>query len=160
MHTEVASSLNPSIPPEVASSSSVDPSFGQVHPDAPSTFATLKLGQKIEEGEVIGLIGSSGSSTGAHVHVELHLTLPAGLVFPKGKTVKVDPEEIDDLQAAIDAGDERLVASSATLLGELRQQIRLPDYKSPATAAELKQAANYRAKRPDMPIAVPEEDDE
>ena len=109
---------------------------------------------------MIGLIGSSGKSTGAHVHVELHVILPPSMTLPKGKEVKLDPEEIDDLQAAVTADDDRLAPSSARLADEFRQRIVLPEKKSQVNAADLAAAARYRVKRSEVPVTVEADDDD
>jgi len=33
----------------------------------------VKLGQRVQQGDVIGFIGNTGLSTGPHVHYEVHI---------------------------------------------------------------------------------------
>ena len=48
----------------------------------------VKDGQKVRQGEVIGRVGSTGLSTGPHLHFELRLPV-------NGDWKPVDPEELD-----------------------------------------------------------------
>ncbi len=47
--------------------------YGYVTLYAHMSRMTVKVGQKIKKGEQIGLVGSTGASTGPHCHYEVHL---------------------------------------------------------------------------------------
>jgi RHS repeat-associated protein len=69
----------------------------------------VKVGDKVNEGQVIGLSGTSGASTGPHFHLELLIYSPR-LIY--GFVIR-DPkkEHIDDLQKEILAHNPRLTVT-------------------------------------------------
>ena len=36
------------------------------------TFADIKVGDKVEQGRILGTVGTTGHSTGIHLHIEVH----------------------------------------------------------------------------------------
>ncbi len=52
----------------------------------------LKPGARVDQRQIIGYVGTSGQSTGPHLHYEVHLngsqTNPLGVKLPTGKTLK------------------------------------------------------------------------
>ena len=50
----------------------MDHGFGYVTRYAHLQEITVKKGQKLKRGEVLGKLGSSGRSTGPHLHYEVH----------------------------------------------------------------------------------------
>ena len=54
--------------------------------------ATVQVGDEVKNGDIIGLSGDTGKSSGPHVHVEIS----KGNIFQKPN--KIDPESISDLQ--------------------------------------------------------------
>jgi len=124
----------------------------QIHPDTPNPF--VKVGQHVRPGNVIGLVGSSGSSTGAHLHVELHL------INRYSRHVKIDPEKIENLQAAVDVGDENLFNELTAFMNEFRQKIPLRQYRSSVSTTDLEAARQYRTKRIETSATSVEPEDE
>ncbi len=73
----------------------------------------VKAGDQVRQGEVIGRVGSTGLSTGSHLHFELRL--PAS-----GGWVAVDPGDLDPGKDA--AGSDAI----ALLMGQLLQSLERP----------------------------------
>jgi RHS repeat-associated protein len=67
----------------------------------------LSVNDKIEEGESIGEVGSTGKSTGAHLHLEVIKSNSLIGVFNRKN--KQDPKEIGDLQDVVNPGSPWLI---------------------------------------------------
>ena len=57
----------------------------------------VKYGQKVKQGDIIGYVGSTGLSTGAHLHYEMVKNgvkvNPLREILPPGKPIKQDNQE-------------------------------------------------------------------
>jgi hypothetical protein len=64
----------------------------------------VKVGQKVKQGEIIGLMGNTGRSTGQHLHFELH-----DGKYIKGRPNAVDPSLYVQKGKVLSAGKKVLV---------------------------------------------------
>ncbi len=91
------------------------------HPDGNYTWyghmykntITVKVGEKVEQGQVIGYVGSSGDSTGTHLHFELRVGTNdrSGREDPFTKISKENPRPVNIISdITIDGDLEKLIA--------------------------------------------------
>ena len=88
----------------------------------------MKSGKRVRQGDTIGYVGSTGASTGPHLHYEVYIKGTAvnamGLKLPTGRKLAETPEilaefavrkaEIDQIRAeqGADIGQALLVSAS------------------------------------------------
>lgn len=77
----------------------------------------VKAGDRVRQGEVLGRVGSTGLSTGPHLHFELRLPGDGGWVA-------VDPGDLDPGRAGVDSD------AIALLVGQLVESLQRPAKKA------------------------------
>ena len=80
----------------------------------------VRTGKRVRQGQVIGYVGSTGRSTGAHLHYEIHRDgkqiNPLGLKLPSGEKLKGD--RLAEFQALRESVDTRFASLAAPTLAD------------------------------------------
>ena len=92
----------------------------------------IRSGKRVRQGDVIGYVGSTGASTGPHLHYEVYIKgKPVNamtLKLPTGRKLENTPE----VQAAFDVRRDEIDAIRASAGGEVLQSAQMADPAPPA----------------------------
>ena len=99
----------------------------------------IRSGRSVRQGDVIGYVGSTGASTGPHLHYEVlingrHVDAMS-LNFPTGRKLSESPEMMEEflaLKAEVDATRVRLGAGSLSLVSAPEEVDAEPTEPNPA----------------------------
>ena len=96
----------------------------------------MEPGKRVRQGQVIGFVGSTGMSTGAHVHYEIlvngRFVDPMRIKLPRGRSLE------GPLMASFEKERDRLDTQMSNRGGTAR----VSDAASPASAAPVRQVSN------------------
>lgn len=69
----------------------VEPGTGYLHVYAHLDSATVKLGQKVKAGDILGTQGNTGASAGSHLHYEIRKKSTPAFGYEQNTTFVIDP---------------------------------------------------------------------
>ena len=101
----------------------------------------VRAGQNVTKGQLIGRVGTTGNSTGYHLHIEMHVNASSGIgTYGSGDGIQVDPLRFIDRNYMGPFGDEPIEMLAASKAKSAQEQ------KDKAAEAEAKAKAEREAK--------------
>ncbi|OAB34271.1 hypothetical protein PMSD_14995 [Paenibacillus macquariensis subsp. defensor] len=114
---------------------------GYLHCYAHLSMVTVKVGQRVERGQMVGRQGNTGVSTGAHLHYEIRKKCMPSFGYTETESGVVEPTKyLQDYYAGVSVPvDKGEIEMKATDANKIINTYLKPAYDTAKTAADKKE---------------------